>query len=205
MSRIPGSPCSAIAEDPDRAIGLPHATVRIGAVKVGVDALGEGAVRRSDLLLAGAAPHAQDAIRVEIRDGPHGAKRTASLLVVSEHEAAKPAIDIRDNADRGRYELTVDGELAGISDYRDRGGRRIFVHTEVDPAFSGRGLGNRLAAGVLDDAASRSIRVVPRCPFIRAYIERHPEYRRLIGPQPPEGGPGAESGDKPGGEQPQSS
>jgi predicted GNAT family acetyltransferase len=91
-------------------------------------------------------------------------------------------IEVRDNPERGRYEIAVDGELAGVSEYRDRGGRRIFVHTEVDDAFSGRGLGNRLAAGALDDARSRAIRVVPRCPFIRAYIERHPEYRDLLGP-----------------------
>lgn len=96
-------------------------------------------------------------------------------------------IEVRDNAERGRYELHVDGELAGVADYRDRGGRRIFVHTEVDSAFSGRGLGNRLAAAVLDDASSRQLRVVPRCPFIRAYIQRHPEYRSLLGAQP-EGG-----------------
>ncbi len=202
MSRIPGLPGNAVAEDPEGAIGLLHATVRIGPMEVGVDALGEGAVRRSDLFLAGIAANTEDAIRVEVGAGRHGAQRTASLRVVSEREpSADPSIEIRDNADRGRYELTVDGELAGISDYRDRGGRRIFVHTEVDPAFSGRGLGNRLAAGVLDDAAARSLRVVPRCPFIRAYIERHPEYRRLIGPQSPENGQGNESS----GEQPQSS
>lgn len=93
-------------------------------------------------------------------------------------------IAVRDNPDRGRYEITVDGELAGVADYRDRGGRRIFVHTEVDSAYSGRGLGNRLASGALDDAAARGIRVVPRCPFIRRYVERHDEYRRLLGSQP---------------------
>ncbi len=96
---------------------------------------------------------------------------------------SQPAVEVRDRAERGRYELTVDGELAGVADYRDRAGRRIFVHTEIDSAFSGRGLGNRLAAGALDDAAARGLRVVPRCPFIRAYIERHAEYRPLLGPQ----------------------
>lgn len=95
----------------------------------------------------------------------------------------EPEVAVRDNEERGRYELHVDGELAGVADYRDRGGRRIFVHTEVDAAFSGRGLGNRLAAAVLQDATERHLRIVPRCPFIRAYIERHPEHRSLLGPQ----------------------
>jgi len=95
-----------------------------------------------------------------------------------------PAITVSDNPARGRYEIHVDGELAGVAEYRDRGGRRIFVHTEIDDAFSGRGLGNRLASGALDDARSHGIRVVPRCPFIRSYIERHPQYRDLLGPSP---------------------
>jgi predicted GNAT family acetyltransferase len=93
---------------------------------------------------------------------------------------AAAAIDVRDNPDANRYELLVDGELAGVADYRDRAGRRIFVHTVVDPAFAGRGLGNRLAKGALDDAVARGMRVVPRCPFIRAWLERHPEYRNRL-------------------------
>jgi predicted GNAT family acetyltransferase len=91
------------------------------------------------------------------------------------------AIEIRDNPGEGRYELLVDGEPAGFAEYRDREERRIFVHTVVDPAYAGRGLGNRLAKGVLDDALDRGLHVVPRCPFIRAWLERHPEYaERLV-------------------------
>ena len=101
--------------------------------------------------------------------------------------AGEPAIEVRDRAERARYELTVDGELAGVADYRDRAGRRIFVHTEIDSAFSGRGLGNQLASAALDDAVERRLRVVPRCPFIRAYIERHPRYRSLLVAQVDEG------------------
>jgi predicted GNAT family acetyltransferase len=95
---------------------------------------------------------------------------------------AEETTEVRDNAAEGRYELLLDGELAGVAEYRDRGGRRIFVHTVVDPAYSGRGLGNRLAKGALDDAIARGLAIVPRCPFIRAWLERHPEYReRLVG------------------------
>lgn len=92
------------------------------------------------------------------------------------------AIEVRDNSDEDRYELFVDGELAGVAEYRDRGDRRIFVHTLVETAYGGRGLGNRLAKGALDDAVARGLHVVPRCPFIRAWLERHPEYAaRLVG------------------------
>lgn len=88
-------------------------------------------------------------------------------------------VEIRDNPEQHRYEALVDGEVAGFVDYRDRG-RRILVHTEVDPAYGGKGIGNRLAAGALDHAREAGLRVVPRCPFIRAFIARHPEYRSAL-------------------------
>jgi predicted GNAT family acetyltransferase len=92
---------------------------------------------------------------------------------------------VRDNPAAGRYEALLGGEVAGYAEYRDRGGRRIFVHTVVDDAFAGRGVGTRLAAGALDDARARGLRIVPRCPFIRAFIKRHPEYGHAV-----EGGEG---------------
>lgn len=92
------------------------------------------------------------------------------------------AIEVRDNPDEDRYELFVDGELAGVAEYRDREDRRVFVHTVVEKAYAGRGLGNRLAKGALEDAVARGLRVVPRCPFIRAWLERHPDHAaRLVG------------------------
>jgi predicted GNAT family acetyltransferase len=92
---------------------------------------------------------------------------------------ADDEIVIRDNPEKQRYEALVKGAVAGFVDYRDRG-RRIFVHTEVDKAYGGRGIGNRLAAGALDLAREAGLRVVPRCPFIRAFIARHPEYRSAL-------------------------
>ena len=65
--------------------------------------------------------------------------------------ATDPTIEVRENAEAERYDLLVDGELAGMAEYRDREGRRIFFHTEVDDAYAGRGLGNRLVRAVLDD------------------------------------------------------
>ncbi len=87
---------------------------------------------------------------------------------------------IRDRADASRYELTVGEALAGEVEYHDRSGTRIFDHTRVDDAFAGRGLGTRLAAWVLDDALGRGMAVVVRCPFLRSFMEREPEYAERV-------------------------
>ena len=89
-------------------------------------------------------------------------------------------VEIRDVPDRHRYELLIDGDVMGFVDYHLRGGTIMMLHTEVDPAFDGRGFGSRLARHVLDDARARGLRVILRCPFIRSYVERHPGYRDLI-------------------------
>lgn len=89
-------------------------------------------------------------------------------------------IEVSDNPDRSRYEIRVDGELAGYALYARRARRVILVHTEIDGGFEGRGLGSKLATGVLDDIRSRGLMVVPLCPFMASYIERHPEYGDLV-------------------------
>ncbi len=88
--------------------------------------------------------------------------------------------EIRDNPELNRFEITSDGRPAGFAQYVRRTGRVIFVHTEIDPAFEGKGLGGALAKAALDDVRSHSFRVVPLCPFIAAYIERHPDYTELV-------------------------
>jgi predicted GNAT family acetyltransferase len=85
-----------------------------------------------------------------------------------------------ENPAESRYELRLDDGVAGFVVYRDAGGRRVLVHTEVDPAHEGEGLGGRLAAGTLDAARAAGLSIVPSCPFIRSYIRRHPEYDDLV-------------------------
>ena len=91
-------------------------------------------------------------------------------------------VTVTDNPDEQRFEARVDGELAGFAEYRLRGDDVIiFTHTEVDDAYEGRAVGSALARQALDavrDAGER--RVVPRCPFIKAWIDRHPDYRELL-------------------------
>jgi uncharacterized protein len=88
--------------------------------------------------------------------------------------------EVRDNRDRARYEILADGELAGFVQYSMRGGRLILVHTEIDDAHEGHGLASILVKGALDDIRSRGLCIVPICPFVERYIQRHPEYDDLV-------------------------
>jgi predicted GNAT family acetyltransferase len=87
---------------------------------------------------------------------------------------------VRDNTEQSRYELHVDGELTGFARYVRRGGRAYFVHTEINPAHEGEGLGSALARGALDAQRGLGEPVVPLCPFIRSYIERHPDFADVV-------------------------
>ena len=84
-----------------------------------------------------------------------------------------------DNAERHRFELAVPGGVA-FSTYRRSPGLVTVIHTEVPEALSGHGVGSELARGVLDMIRSRGEKVVPRCPFIAAFIAKHPEYGDLV-------------------------
>jgi predicted GNAT family acetyltransferase len=96
-------------------------------------------------------------------------------------------VSVVDNPAELRYELEVDGRLAGILRYRVEPGLVVLVHTDVHPAFEGRGLGGRLVAGALEDIRARGLRVAPHCPFAAEYIRRHPEYADLVGVDPAPG------------------
>ncbi len=91
-------------------------------------------------------------------------------------------VSVRDAPTENRYEIRVDGELAGFAEYRLRPEqKRIdFTHTEVFDAFAGQGLAGKLAAGSLDDARTRGLAVRPYCPFYRGYIQKHPAYVDLV-------------------------
>jgi predicted GNAT family acetyltransferase len=90
------------------------------------------------------------------------------------------SVRVVDNPDKNRYEAYVGDELAGFVTYRARPGVVVLVHTQVDDAFEGRGVGGRLAAGALDDLRARGVKVEAWCPFIVRYIQRHPEFSDLV-------------------------
>ncbi len=88
--------------------------------------------------------------------------------------------EVRNNAERSRYELVVDGRVVGIADYRRQGDTLVFPHTEINSALRGQGLGAVLVGGALDDARANGSRVVPRCWFVAEFIAENPEYQDLV-------------------------
>jgi predicted GNAT family acetyltransferase len=94
-------------------------------------------------------------------------------------QAGHDDIMVRDNTALSRFELDADGQVA-FGEYTRAGDVLTLRHTEVPKALEGRGIGSRLARGILDFAREQSLKVVPRCPFMRAYIDKHAEYADLL-------------------------
>ncbi len=91
-----------------------------------------------------------------------------------------PAPTVTDVADRRRFEIAVDGTVLGFVDYRRRPGVIALIHTEIDPARHGEGLGAALVKAALDTAWAEGLVVLPYCPFVQGYIDRHREYLDLV-------------------------
>jgi len=87
---------------------------------------------------------------------------------------------VTDNAQASRYEISADGHLAGFTEYRRYPTVIEFVHTEIEPQYEGRGLASELIRSALDTARANGLNVLPLCPFVREYIERHDEYLELV-------------------------
>jgi predicted GNAT family acetyltransferase len=86
---------------------------------------------------------------------------------------------IANNRERHRYELSVDGQIAH-ADYKLEGKNITFTHTSVPEALEGQGIASRLIAHALGDARDQGLSVIPQCPFVAAYIEKHPEWADLL-------------------------
>jgi predicted GNAT family acetyltransferase len=99
-----------------------------------------------------------------------------------ENAATEPRV--ADNPEQSRFELWLGTTRAGLIEYRSKPGVVFLVHTEVDPAFAGQGLGERLVAGALEDLRARGLKLVPLCPFVRAYLRRHPDQADLVAGDP---------------------
>ena len=90
-------------------------------------------------------------------------------------------IEVQDAPDRSRYEVSVDGQLVGLLDYRrSADGAVHLTHAEVSPKVGGRGIGSELVRRALDDLAEKGERIVPVCSFVRAFVRDNPDYSRLV-------------------------
>ncbi|WP_196809015.1 GNAT family N-acetyltransferase [Conexibacter woesei] len=89
-------------------------------------------------------------------------------------------ITVKDKAEAERFEVAVDGDVAGFAQYRRRPELIAFVHTEIEPKFEGQGLASRLIGAALDASREEGLAVLPFCPFVNIYINKHPEYADLV-------------------------
>jgi predicted GNAT family acetyltransferase len=87
---------------------------------------------------------------------------------------------VRDAPESSRYEIVDGDRVLGLAAYERQGSTVVFVHTEIDPDAGESGLGSTLVRGALDDVRARGGSVVARCPFVRGWVERHPEYGDLV-------------------------
>lgn len=85
-----------------------------------------------------------------------------------------------DNEDRCQYEFHIDGYIAKIEYKRSGKGEISLTHTEVPAGLEGQGIGSQLVEKVLKDIDRKNLRLIPLCPFVAAYIEKHPEWKRLV-------------------------
>ncbi len=98
-------------------------------------------------------------------------------------EPMPPASDtpeVKDNPDKSRYEIFVAGERVGLMTYTISGDTVTTPHTEIDPRHGGQGLGGTLVGFALDRIRDSGFAVRPLCPFVRAYIDEHPDYHDLV-------------------------
>ncbi len=89
-------------------------------------------------------------------------------------------IDVVDAADEQRFEARTPDGVAGFTDYRVDGGTVVLTHSEVDDAYEGQGVGSTMVRGLLDQLRERGAEVRPECPFVRSWIDKHPDYADLV-------------------------
>ncbi|CAL9279947.1 GNAT family N-acetyltransferase [Streptomyces sp. SudanB182_2057] len=102
-------------------------------------------------------------------------------------QASSTVPTVRHVPERFRYEIEVDGRTAGFTAYRDRGERqRVFYHTKIYEAFSGRGLASRLVREALVDVRETGRLVVPVCPYVKAFLDKQEGFADITEPATPD-------------------
>jgi uncharacterized protein len=92
-------------------------------------------------------------------------------------------VEVTERTDRNRFEIIVDGAMAGFAEYRPVRDNPLVLrlfHTEIDPSRQGRGLGSELVGRMLAQLRARKVQVLPGCWFVRSYLVEHPEYVELV-------------------------
>ena len=85
-------------------------------------------------------------------------------------------------AEADRFTIAVDGQAVGLTEFADRDGQRIFIHTEVADGFEGRGLATILISGALHATRDAGLRIVAVCPMVAAYVDKHHDFDDVVDP-----------------------
>jgi len=88
--------------------------------------------------------------------------------------------ELIDNTEANQYEFHVGNHIAKIEYIKTKNGEIYLTHTEVPVALEGQGIGSQLADKVLTDIEKQNLRLVPLCPFVAGYIQKHPDWRRIV-------------------------
>jgi predicted GNAT family acetyltransferase len=88
-------------------------------------------------------------------------------------------MEVQHNTEKKQFQLDLGGQLA-YSQYMQVGEKMIFTHTEVPIGFEGQGIASQIARVALDFARENHLRVIPICPYIAGFIQKHPEYKALL-------------------------
>jgi hypothetical protein len=94
--------------------------------------------------------------------------------------AADADIEVRDNEPQQRFEVFLEGGLAGFAAYELKPAALSILHVEIDPAFEGRGLASSVMRAALESAKARGLNVLPYCPFAKHFLQKHREYVELV-------------------------
>ena len=100
---------------------------------------------------------------------------------MGKNESGWDHIPLLKNDEARRFEMTIDGHLSKI-DFIQSKDRIFLTHTEVAPELEGRGVGSSLVRRTLDQIREAQLQLAPLCPFVAAYIKRHPEYQDILAP-----------------------
>jgi len=91
------------------------------------------------------------------------------------------ALTVTDNPTKSRYELRDDDRLLGFTEYHERDdGVLVFPHTVITEPKRGAGYGGTLVRAALDDVRAKGRTIVAECPFVKRFVEEHPDYQDLL-------------------------